>query len=66
MGHALEGVSAKYIAEMIVLRSDELREAQCKISARVFELLGLKLYRRAVGSLPRAAFTHVRKASRPQ
>jgi integrase len=43
MGHALEGVSAKYIAEMIVLRSDELREAQCKISARVFELLGLKL-----------------------
>jgi integrase len=43
MGHALEGVSAKYIAEMIVTRSKELREAQEKISKHVFELLGLKL-----------------------
>jgi hypothetical protein len=36
-------VSAKYIAEMIVTRSAELRKAQEKISAHVFELLGLKL-----------------------
>jgi integrase len=43
MAHALEGVSAKYIAEMIVLRSAELREAQEKISRRVFELLALSI-----------------------
>jgi hypothetical protein len=43
MGHALEGVSAKYIAELIVVHGPALREAQEKISAHVFELLGLKL-----------------------
>ena len=41
MGHALEGVSAKYIAELIIANGPALREAQEKISARVFELLGL-------------------------
>jgi len=43
MGHALEGVSAKYIAELIIANGPALREAQEKISARVFELLGLTL-----------------------
>lgn len=43
MGHALEGVSAKYIAELIVVHGPALRKAQEKISAHVFELLGLKL-----------------------
>jgi hypothetical protein len=43
MGHALEGVSAKYIAELIVVHGSALRKAQEKISAHVFELLGLKL-----------------------
>jgi hypothetical protein len=41
MGHALEGVSAKYTSELMILRSAELRAVQEKISARVFELLGL-------------------------
>ena len=41
MGHALEGVSAKYTSELMILRSAELRAVQDKISARVFELLGL-------------------------
>jgi len=43
MGHALEGVSAKYIAELIVVHGPALRKAQEKISAHVFGLLGLKL-----------------------
>jgi integrase len=43
MGHALEGVSAKYIAELIVVHGPALRKAQEKISKHVFELLGLKL-----------------------
>lgn len=43
MGHALEGVSAKYIAEIIVMQGPELRKAQDKISAHMFGLLGLKL-----------------------
>jgi hypothetical protein len=43
MGHALEGVSAKYIAELIVANGAALREAQEKISRHVCELLGLKL-----------------------
>jgi hypothetical protein len=41
MGHALEGVSAKYTNELMILRPAELRAAQEQISARVFELLGL-------------------------
>jgi len=43
MGHTLEGVSAKYIAELVVVHGAALREAQQKISAHVFDLLGLKL-----------------------
>ncbi|WLA39488.1 integrase family protein [Bradyrhizobium elkanii] len=43
MGHALEGVSAKYIAELIIANGPALREAQEKVSRRVFELLGLSL-----------------------
>jgi hypothetical protein len=43
MGHALEGVSAKYIAELIVVHGPALRKAQEKISAHVFGLLELKL-----------------------
>jgi integrase len=42
MGHALEGVSAKYTNELIILRSAELRTAQEKISHRMFELLRVK------------------------
>jgi integrase len=41
MGHALEGVSAKYIAELLIVHGPALREAQENISRRVFELLGL-------------------------
>jgi integrase len=43
MGHALEGVSPKYTNELMILRSAELRAAQEKISARIFELLDLKI-----------------------
>jgi hypothetical protein len=43
MGHALEGVSAKYIAELIVVHGPALREAQERVSAHVFGLLGMKL-----------------------
>jgi integrase len=42
MGHALEGVSAKYVNELMLLRSAELRVAQEKISCRMVELLGLE------------------------
>ena len=45
MVHALEGVSAKYIAELIVVHGPALRKAQEKISAHIFGLLGLKLAR---------------------
>jgi integrase len=41
MGHALEGVSAKYTNQLMVANSAELRKAQEAISRRVFELLGL-------------------------
>ena len=41
MGHALEGVSAKYTNELMVMRSAELRAAQEAISSRMVELLGL-------------------------
>jgi len=43
MGHSLEGVSAKYTNELMILRSAELRAAQEQISRRIFELLGLKI-----------------------
>jgi integrase len=43
MGHALEGVSAKYTNQLMVANSAELRTAQERISARCFELLGLEL-----------------------
>ena len=43
LGHALQGVSARYVNELMILRSAELREAQMRISRRVFELLGLEL-----------------------
>lgn len=45
LGHAVPGISGKYIGELAVLRSAELREAQQTISRRAFELLGLKLPR---------------------
>jgi hypothetical protein len=47
LGHAVPGISGRYIGELAVLRSVELREAQESISRRVFELLGLKLTRDA-------------------
>jgi integrase len=40
MGHSLQGVSAKYTNELMILRSAELRVAQATISRRIFELLG--------------------------
>jgi hypothetical protein len=43
MGHALDGVSPKYVSEIIIVRGPAIREAQETISARVFELLGLKV-----------------------
>jgi integrase len=43
MGHALEGVSAKYIAELIIANGPALREAQETISTRIFHLLGLSV-----------------------
>jgi integrase len=43
LGHALQGVSAKYVNELMLLRSAELRVAQDKISCRMMELLGLEL-----------------------
>lgn len=43
MGHALEGVSAKYTAELMVANSAALRKAQEQISREMFKLLGLKL-----------------------
>ncbi|UFX49384.1 hypothetical protein HAP47_0040580 (plasmid) [Bradyrhizobium sp. 41S5] len=45
LGHAVPGISGRYIGELAMLRSTELREAQEKISAHVFKLLGLKLPR---------------------
>jgi integrase len=43
MGHSLQGVSARYTNELMIANSQALREAQEKISRRIFELLGLKL-----------------------
>jgi hypothetical protein len=43
MGHAPQGISQKYIATLILQNGPAMRAAQNKISARVFELLGLTL-----------------------
>jgi integrase len=43
LGHAIPGISGRYISEIAVVRSAELREAQEKISTHMFKLLGLKL-----------------------
>jgi hypothetical protein len=43
MGHSLQGVSARYTNELMIANSQALREAQEKISRRIFELLGLTL-----------------------
>jgi len=39
MGHAIKGVSRKYMATLIVAKSSALREAQRRISARIAALL---------------------------
>jgi hypothetical protein len=49
MGHALEGVSARYINEIALTRSAELRAAQATISRRMFDLLGLFVDNRGSG-----------------
>jgi integrase len=41
MGHSLQGVSARYTNELMIANSQALREAQEKISRRIFDLLGL-------------------------
>jgi len=43
MGHAPKGVSRKYVAAMIVAKSDALHEAQARISERIVGLLGIEL-----------------------
>jgi integrase len=43
MGHSLQGVSARYTNELMIANSQALREAQEKISRRIFELLRLTL-----------------------
>jgi integrase len=43
LGHALPGISGRYIGELAISRSAELRAAQELISRRVFELVDLKL-----------------------
>jgi hypothetical protein len=43
MGHALEGVSAKYTNELMIANSAALREAQERVSKRIVSLLGLTL-----------------------
>jgi integrase len=45
MGHSLQGVSANYTNELMIANSEALRKAQEKISHRIFELLGLTLFR---------------------
>jgi hypothetical protein len=39
MGHAIKGVSRKYMATLIVAKSSALREAQRRISTRIAALL---------------------------
>ncbi len=41
LGHAPSGISQKYIATLILQNGPAMRAAQNKISARMFELLGL-------------------------
>lgn len=43
LGHAIPGISGRYIGEIAALRSKELRGAQQKISKHMFKLLGLSL-----------------------
>jgi integrase len=42
-GHALDGVSEEYTNKLMIEKGPAMRAAQEKISARMFELLGLKL-----------------------
>jgi hypothetical protein len=43
LGHAPKGISQAYVSRLILQNSDAMREAQQKISTRMFELLGLTL-----------------------
>jgi len=43
LGHAPKGISQQYIPILILQNGPAMREAQCKISKRIFQLLGLKL-----------------------
>jgi hypothetical protein len=42
-GHALDGVSEEYTNKLMIEKGPAMRAAQEKVSARMFELLGLKL-----------------------
>jgi integrase len=48
IGHSVPGISGRYINEIALTRSAELRAAQQRISEHIFELLKLKLPVRAV------------------
>jgi integrase len=43
LGHAPKGISQEYIPILILQNGPAMRAAQCKISARIFSLLGLTL-----------------------
>jgi integrase len=62
MGHSLQGVSARYTNELMIANSQALREAQEKISRRIFELLGLKL----LGSHHEASLVPSRRPARAE
>jgi integrase len=58
LGHALPGISGRYISELAISRSAELRAAQELISERMMQLLGLSTHRSRVAptvAAPRAA-----------
>lgn len=55
LGHAPKGISQQYISRLILQNSDAMREAQEKISRRMFELLGLKLGSMAAPLVPEDA-----------
>ena len=54
-GHALDGVSEEYTNKLMIEKGPAMRAAQEKISARMFELLGLSIERRVMPSALRNA-----------
>jgi hypothetical protein len=68
MGHALDGVSKKYISKIIITSGPALRSEQARISRRIVQLLGLTstTYIEELAKPPLPAPLRERKPAKPR